>query len=49
MVKNVQRFEAMLKKRYSDSSIELRLFDGEIHETVFPIAVSHGLLRFHGR
>lgn len=50
MVQNARRLEALLKKNYaSDTHITLEVIDGEIHETLFPIAMSHALLRFYAK
>jgi len=46
MVENALRFESVLKKR--QLNVDALVFPGEIHETLFPIAVSRGLLKFFG-
>ena len=49
MVVNAKRFEALLKAQFDTNRVHWQIFDGEIHETVFPIAMSRGLLRFHAK
>jgi len=49
MVDNAQRMEALLKNTLGEQQVKLEIGIGEIHETIFPIAMSHGLLRFHGK
>lgn len=46
MVENALRLESVLKKRLLN--VEALVIPGEIHETLFPIAMSRGLLKFFG-
>lgn len=47
MANLTNRFSTLLRALFSiESDIKVEIADGEIHETVFPIAVSRGLLNF---
>lgn len=49
MVGNERTLAGLLRKRLGSGHVELLLFDGEIHESVFPIAVTRGFRRFYAK
>ncbi len=46
MVRNVHVLEEKLHEKLELGSIQSLVFNGEIHESIFPIAMSHGLRMF---
>jgi predicted alpha/beta superfamily hydrolase len=49
MLANARRLEAMSRERFGADRVKLEIMPGEIHETVFPIALTHALLWFAGK
>jgi predicted alpha/beta superfamily hydrolase len=49
MVGNARDLSILLKDRFGDEHVTFLLFDGEVHESVFPIAMTRGLRQFFAK
>lgn len=49
MAKNAMRFSKILEQELPKATIDFYALKSEIHETIFPTAISQGLIRFLGK
>lgn len=49
MTGNVESFSVLLSQEYPNANVKYKIFNGESHNTIFPVAITEGLLGVFGR